>query len=412
MKDSLKKKKGYSKDFIRTLPKTDLHVHLDGSLRVSTLIDLAKKYSVKLPSYTEGGLRKTVFKKRYGNLLEYLKGFDYTIAVMQTPEALERVAYEFAMDCFADGVRYVEPRFAPQLHVNDIMAVEDVLISVNKGLARAKGEINASKAIASGSEPYFEYGIICCAMRMFNENFPGVFKKLMSVHKYMDREELYGLAALDLVESMIYCRDELGLPIVGFDLAGAESGYPAENYKSSFELAHKNFFRKTVHAGEAYGPESIFQAIADCHADRIGHGTHIFDASMVKSGSKAEKERYVNDLWQYVADSRMTVEVCLTSNLQTQPQLKSIGRHPVSKMLDRRLSFTFCTDNMLVSDTTATDEIFLAVSNFKINPGKLKDIVIYGFKRSFFPGDYLEKRRYTRNVIDYYERVEREFIGS
>ncbi len=109
---------------------------------------------------------------------------------MQTPEALERIAYEFAMDCFADGVRYVEPRFAPQLHVNDLMAVEDVLISVNKGFARAKGEINASKAIASGSEPYFEYGIICCAMRMFNENFPGVFKKLMSVHKYMDREEL------------------------------------------------------------------------------------------------------------------------------------------------------------------------------------------------------------------------------
>jgi adenosine deaminase len=342
--------------------------------------------------------------------VEYLEGFKYTTAVMRTQEALERVAYEFAMDCFAEGVRYVEPRFAPQLHSKKSLSVDDVIVCVDRGLARAKKEINSRNAIKNGSEPPFDYGIICCAMRMFTEDFHGYFKKFIEIHPHMPEDDLYGLASLDLVRTMISVRDKFGVPIVGFDLAGAEKGYPAEDHKRAFDMAHKHFFKKTVHAGEAYGPESIFQAITDCHADRLGHGTHIFDEKMVALPTAADRKKYVDALWKYVADSRVTVEVCLTSNMQTMPRLKDIRHHPVAKMLDRRLSVTFCTDNRLVSNTTVTDEIELAVTNFPITQRRLKDLIIYGFKRSFHPADYLAKRRYVRGIIDYYEKMEKKFL--
>ncbi|MBT3182739.1 MAG: adenosine deaminase family protein [Deltaproteobacteria bacterium] len=399
----------YKREFLTAIPKTDLHVHLDGSLRIPTLIELANDQKIKLPSYTEEGLRELVFKEQYADLVEFLLGFQLTAAVMQTSESLERVAYEFALDNFAEGVRYVEPRFAPQQHSNASISVEDVIASVDRGLQKAKKEINSRKEIAGGDEPKFEYGIICCALRMFNREFPGSYRRLIDMHQHMPKEDLYGLAALDLVQTMIYVRNEMGVPIVGFDLAGAEMGYPAGDHKKAYDLAHKNFFNKTVHAGEAYGPESIFQAITDCHADRIGHGTHIFDDSMVGLPNKDERLKYVKELWQYVADSRITVEVCLTSNLQTMPKLKSIKNHPVAEMLDKRLSFTFCTDNRLVSNTTMTDELELAVNNLSIPPRKLKDLIIYGFKRSFFSEDYLAKRRYVRDVINYYESVEAKY---
>ena len=137
-----------SVDFIRAIPKTDLHVHLDGSLRIPTLIEIAKERGVKLPSYTESGLRELVFKDKYKNLEEYLQGFAYTCAVMQDSESIERIAYELAIDCFNDGVRYIEPRFAPQLHVGDNFSMEDVLKAADRGLARAKKEINSKKEIA------------------------------------------------------------------------------------------------------------------------------------------------------------------------------------------------------------------------------------------------------------------------
>lgn len=399
----------FSREFLNAIPKTDLHVHLDGSLRLDTLIELARENGVKLPSYSEDGLRKKVFKERFADLVEYLEAFRYTTAVMQTPGALERIAYEFAMDNFEEGVRYVEPRFAPQLHSSANLPVDEVIAAVDRGLAKAKREINSKSAIAKGSEPSFEYGIICCAMRMFTDEFAGDYGRLVEMHPHMPKDDLYGLASLDLVQSMIYARDVHGIPIVGFDLAGAEKGYPAEDHKRAFDLAHKHFLKKTVHAGEAFGPESIFQAITDCHADRIGHGTHIFDAPLVNLPTREDRDRFVRALSKYIADSRVTIEVCLTSNLQTLPKMKDISDHPVMKMLEKRLSITFCTDNRLVSRTTVTDEIDLAVRNLDIKPGKLKDLIIYGFKRSFFPGDYLDKRKYVRGVIDYYERMEEKF---
>jgi adenosine deaminase len=222
----------------------------------------------------------------------------------------------------------------------------------------------------------------------------------------MPEEERFGLASKDLVRALIKARDVDGLPIVGVDLAGAEKGYPAEDHRAAYELAHKNFLKKTVHAGEAYGPASIFQAITDCHADRIGHGTHLFDTEMVELPTPEAREQYVHALWQFIADRRITIEICLTSNLQTTPRLKELSAHPFRMMLDNRLSTTFCTDNRLVSNTTVSHEIDLAVKTFDISPQRLKDIIIYGFKRSFYPGNYAEKRKYVRQAIDYYESIE------
>lgn len=391
---------------IRELPKTDLHCHLDGSLRLATLIELAKEQSIMLPSYTEEGLRELVFKDRYKDLVEYLQGFSYTTSVMQTPEALERISYELALDSFSEGVRYIEPRFAPQLHVNQSMTMKDVLSGTHRGLERAKKEINCSAGIKRGSEPPFDYGIIGCALRMFTQNSASYYRTLFNLHPHMSPEERFGLASLDLVRALIKLRDEGGIPIVGVDLAGAEKGYPAEDHRQAYQIAHRHFLKKTVHAGEAYGPSSIFQAVTECYADRIGHGTHLFDVEMVDLTDRGERERYVKALSEYIADRRITIEICLTSNIQTMPAIKDIKQHPFKKMLEHRLSTTFCTDNRLVSNTTVTREIETAVNNFDIPPARLKDIIIYGFKRSFYPGDYAEKRKYVRKVIDFYELVE------
>ncbi|MGH8204411.1 MAG: adenosine deaminase family protein, partial [Steroidobacteraceae bacterium] len=160
-----------TREFVAELPKTDLHVHLDGSLRIPTLIELAREQRVELPSYTEAGLRETVYKDRYTSLGDYLKGFRYTVAVMQTPEALERIAAELAEDNQAEGVRYLEVRFAPQLHVRPGLDAVQVLAAVDRGLRRARDAYNRRPEIAVGREPAFEYGIICSALRMFGAGF-------------------------------------------------------------------------------------------------------------------------------------------------------------------------------------------------------------------------------------------------
>lgn len=394
-----------SREFIKRLPKTDLHCHLDGSMRLSTILELAKEQKIMLPSNTEEGLTKLVFKKEYKNLEEYLLGFNYTVAVMQTPEALERISYELAMDVYSEGVFYLEARFAPQRQVNLDMNARDVVRYINNGFEKAKKEINSNKDIKEGKKPPFEYGLIGCAIRMFTPDFSPYYKDLFNLHPDMPDNERFGLASLDLVRSLIKSRDDDGIPVVGVDLAGAEKGYPAEHHRLAYELAHKNFLQKTVHAGEAYGPPSIFQAITDCHAERIGHGTHLFDANMVDLPDANARERYVEALSQYIADHRTTIEICLTSNIQTTPSIKKLSQHPFGKMLANRLSTTFCTDNRLISRTDVTNEIELALKHFEISPHRLKNIIIYGFKRSFYPGSYIEKRRYIRKVIDYYEEV-------
>jgi len=398
-----------TREFLLSIPKTDVHLHLDGSLRLKTLIELAQEYQVKLPSYTEEGLRRTVFKDKYSSLEEYLAGFAYTTAVMQSEAALERVAYELAQDNQAEGVRYIEVRFAPQLHQHRHLTAVNVLRAVDRGLSRARAEFNARPEVADGSEPPFEYGIIVCAMRMFARGFSEYFDDLLSVHAHTDSRKVFGLASLELVRASVYARDEFGVPVVGFDLAGAENGFPAVDHKEAYHLAHKNFLQKTVHAGEAYGPESIFQAITDCHADRIGHGFYLFNPDKITDPSIEDREGYIADLSGYIADRRITIEVCLTSNMQTNPEIRTLSEHTFSSMRKAKLSVTFCTDNRLVSNTTVTDELQKAVEAFDISPKELKNFVIYGFKRSFFPRTYLEKREYVRNIINYYESMEKRF---
>ncbi len=393
------------------IPKTDLHVHLDGSLRIPTLIELARGQGVELPSYTEAGLRETVYKERYTSLGDYLKGFRYTVAVMQTAEAIERIAAELAEDNQAEGVRYLEVRFAPQLHVRPGLDAIQVLAAVDRGLRRARDAYNRQPEIAEGREPPFEYGIICCALRMFGAGFSCHYDTLLAAHPFTRPKEVFAMASIDAVRAAILARDTLGLQVVGFDLAGEESGYPASAHKAAFELAHKHFLKRTVHAGEAYGPESIFQAITDLHADRIGHGTYLLEADQIRDPEIEDRDRYVEKLGNYVADRRITLEVCLTSNLQTNPQMKSLQQHTFSKLRAARISTTLCTDNRLMSNTTVTNELMLAVEHLGLDRHDLKSIVIYGFKRSFWPGDYLSKRQYVRQVIDHYDAIEKKFAA-
>ena len=398
-----------SREFLDAIPKTDLHLHLDGSLRVSTLIELAKAEGVPLPSETEEGLFELVFKEKYKDLPDYLQGFGLTCSVLQTPENLERAAYELAKDNIDENVRYIEVRYAPQQHVRPGFTVEEVIESVDRGLARAAAEHNGTEAVKNGTELPFHYGIIVCAMRFFLPVFSPYYSQLFNALPHAPAKEIYALAATELVRSTVRLIEETDIPVVGFDIAGAENGFPAAWFKEAYGIAHKHFLRKTVHAGEAYGPESIFQALTDCHADRIGHGTWIFAADRIGDSSIADKERYIDRLVDYVASRRVTLEVCPTSNLQTMPELPGIGAHPVRRMIEHGLSVSINTDNRLVSRTTPAKELALVCDGLGLSASQLKNLVIAGFKGSFFPEDYPAKRRFVRQVIDRYESLERAF---
>lgn len=271
----------FSEEFLRRIPKTDLHVHLDGSLRLSTVVELAKKDGLKLPYETEEELRAHVFKPSFDSLRDYLACFKYTTMVMQSPENLERVAYEFAEDNYREGVRYFEVRFAPQLHARmqmgaegEEMDIQCVIRSVYKGLQRATDEFNGR--IEDPLEPEYHYGIIVSALRMFTGEMSDYYKSLMHCHKHEPKARIYGLASMALIMAAVDIKQREGLPIVALDIAGAEVGHPAKDHVDAYRYAHKHFVHTTCHAGESYGPTSIFQAITELKADRIGHGFHIF----------------------------------------------------------------------------------------------------------------------------------------
>jgi adenosine deaminase len=393
-------------ELVAQLPKSDLHLHLDGSLRLDTLIELAKSHRVALPSASPDGLLELVFKRAYKNLPEYLKGFEFTVACLQDAESLERVAYELAWDCRRENVFYIEVRFAPQLHVRGGFRVRDVLRAVCKGLERAKREINQAPEVKRGEVPAFECGVIVCALRFFLPVFSEHYRAYFEALTTASPDEIYALASLELARAAVQAAEEDGLPVVGLDLAGQERGFPAKDHQAAYQLAHEHFLGKTVHAGEDYGPESIFQAITDCHADRIGHGTWLFSQRHIRDRSIQDKKAYVDKIVRYVADRRITLEVCLTSNQQTIPELRDdLRKHPFKKMREARCSVTLCTDNRLVSRTTMTDEVRKAVDAFGLDPRALKDVLIYGFKRSFFPGSYPQKRTWVRSVLNHMEDV-------
>jgi len=401
-----------TREFLEQIPKTDIHLHLDGSLRIPTLIELAKAAKVDLPSETEEGLLELVFKEKYQDLNDYLRGFGLTCAVLQNPENLERVAYELAQDNIAENVRYIEVRYAPQLHVRPGFTMEEVVESVNRGLARAQKEHNSSDAVKQGADIPFHYGIITCAMRFFNRHFSNYYALLFDVMPHAPAKEVMAIASLEMARAAAALAHDKGIPVVGFDLAGAEAGFPALDHKTAYQHAHVNFLKKTVHAGEAYGPESIFQAITECHADRIGHGTFLFSADKVSDPKIKDPEEFVKCLVDYIASRRITLEVCPTSNLQTIPSITSVADHPLRKMLDNNLSVSICTDNRLVSRTSVTRELELVCDQLDLSAAQLRNIILAGFKGSFYPGPYNEKRALVRQVINRYEALEKQYLGS
>ena len=398
----------YNAKFIQEMPKTDLHLHLDGSLRIPSLIDMAKAGNIKMPSYTEEGLKETVFKSQYANLGEYLHGFQYTCSALRDLENIERASYELAWDNINENVYYIEVRFAPQLMM-DIergLTFEAVMIAANKGFEKAKKEFNNSTDVKSGVRPEFHYGIISCAMRKFGpKGYSPYYTNFYKAMEYSKEMDVIRAGAMQMVRAAVKVRDELGIPIVSIDLAGQEDGYPPGKFKDIYAYAHQHFMHKTVHAGEAYGAESIFQAITECYADRIGHGYYLFNEEKIMDETVKDKKKYLESLISFVADKRTTIEVCLTSNLQTNPSIKDIKDHNFKHMLANRMSLTICTDNRLVSDTTVTKEFQLAVDNFTIAPKHLKDLVAYGFKKSFFFGNYIDKRNWAKSMMKHFDQV-------
>ncbi|MBD3369260.1 adenosine deaminase family protein [Candidatus Fermentibacteria bacterium] len=400
------------RDLLLRLPKPELHVHLDGSIRPQTLLELAAEMGMELPSGTVDGLYETVYKETYEDLKDYLRSFRYSYLVMRDPESIERVSYELAVDNQREGVRYVEVRFAPQLHLGGGMDYIDVFGAVSRGMDRAKREFNRRPEVEGGSEPPFEYGIIACSLRYFDEELSDYHGSFLKLHRHTDPDTIFGLASLELVGAAARARDQYGLPVVGVDLAGAEAGYPAAHHREAFAKAQRCFLKKTVHAGEAYGPESIFQAITDLNADRIGHGTSLFNAGAVSDPTIKDREAYVEALAQYIADRRITVEVCLTSNMQITPSMEDLKDHPFGRMMEHRISVALCTDNRTVSRTTVTDELLRAVRTFRLDLEDLKNVLVYGFKRSFYPGRYSEKRSYVRKCIDHIEKLIEPVMGG
>ncbi|MEK7859451.1 MAG: adenosine deaminase family protein [Elusimicrobiota bacterium] len=397
--------------FIRAIPKSDLHLHLDGSLRLPTLIELSKKAKCKLPSYSEAGMRKLVFKESYKDLPDYLHGFMYTCAVLLDLDNLSRVAQELVEDNLAEGVRYIEVRFAPQLHVTPTTTVTDVVRAVAKGLAAGAKAHNASKAVRSGADLPFYSGMIVCGMRRFKKGMSPYYGDLLRLMQHAPKDEVYAAASLELARAAVELSRE-GLPVVGFDLAGEEAGYPPADHWEAYQYAHNHFIRKTVHAGEAYGPESIWQAITQCHANRIGHGTFLFHEEMIKDPSVADRKKYVEDLASYVASQRIGIEVCVTSNLQTTPSIKTIAKHPIKRMMDYGLSVSICTDNRLVSNTTVSREVELVAKHVGLTREQLLKLMVAGFKGAFFPGSYNDKRTFVKAVAARFRTLEREMLPA
>lgn len=374
---------------IKKLPKADLHIHLDGSLRLSTLIEESKKQGLELPSFTEEGLKDLVFKNFYKDLPDYLKGFQYTCKVLQDLETLERVSYELLIDSYEDGIIHIEPRYAPELLKSPKTSTEDVILAIEKGFQKALKEINEkikqenSIIEAKSQKPEFSYSHIICAIRTWDPS-----KSIQAIQEAYEVKKKHDIALLAL------------------DLAGAENGFPAIDHLQAFNFAHEKFFYKTVHAGEAYGPSSIFQAISHLHADRIGHGFHLFNYEMINTTDKSKANKYVENLVRYIAEKRITIEVCLTSNLQTLPELKGdLKNHSLAKMLENGLSVAICTDNRLVSNTTISKELALAQSTFDIKRKLMKKIIMYGIKRSFYPANYLKKKEFIDKCSKYYDYI-------
>jgi adenosine deaminase len=330
-------------ELLQRLPKTDLHCHLDGSLRLDTVIDLARAQRVKLPTFDRGELFGMLYAgESVTSLDDYLRAFDITLSVLQTEAALERVSYELAEDAHRENVRYIEVRYSPLLHVREGLRPAQVVEAVLRGLRSAKRELG------------IRYGVILCAIRSIGPE-----------------------QSLRIAELCVAFKNR---GVVGFDLAGSEINFPAKVHRQAFQLVIDNNINCTAHAGESFGPDSVHQAIHKCGAHRIGHGTRL-----IESG----------DLMNYVNDHRIPLEVCPTSNLQTRAA-KSWEGHPVDFYVDYGLRVTINTDNRLISNTTVSNELYQCHKHYGWSLRTIKEIIIAGFKSAFMP--YREKADLTAEI--------------
>jgi len=340
---------------IRDVPKVLLHDHLDGGLRPQTIIELAKEQGYnKLPTEDPGELAEWFHRgANKGNLVEYLQGFEHTCGVMQTRESLERVAYEMMEDMKNDGVCYVETRFAPVFHIQDGLYYEDSVNAVLKGLEQGKKDFGVG------------FGLIICGMRNMKN-------------------------ALDFAEVAVNFRN---MGVVGFDLAGEEGGYPPKKHIEAFQFIQRANFNITIHAGEAFGKESIWQAIQWCGAHRIGHATHLMeDLNYDKAGNVVS----FGELAQYILDKRIPLEICLLSNVHTGA-VDTIENHPFGTLFKEKFRVTINTDDRLMSNTTMTNEFLLAIEHFNLTLDDIEKITINAMKSAFI--HHNERLYYIYNII-------------
>ena len=342
-------------EIINSVPKVLLHDHLDGGLRASTIIDLAKdiKYH-KLPTNDPEELQNWFFEgANKGSLVEFLRGFEHTCAVMQTKEALERTAYEMIEDMAKDGVCFVETRFAPVLHLEKGLHYDDVMEAVLSGLERGKKDFGVG------------YGVILCALRNMKNS-------------------------LEIAELAINYRQQ---NVVGFDLAGEEGGYPPKKHIEAFQFIKRENFSITIHAGEAFGKESIWQAIQYCGAHRIGHATRLKEDIVYDNDGKIIK---LGDLAQYILDKRIPLEICLLSNVHTGA-VDNLENHPFMDLYKNKFRVFLNTDDRLMSNTTLTNEYTIASKYYDISLDDIEKLNINAMKSSFIPHE--DRLYYIYNVI-------------
>jgi len=344
-----------SKELIKRAPKVELHDHLDGGLRPQTIIDLADTYNVNIPSqdpqelglwFSRGATQK--------NLPMYLETFAVTVAVLQTKAALSQVATEAVEDLAAENVVYAEIRFAPILHTKQGMSLEEAIIAVLEGLDEGKRRTGMA------------YGLILCSLRNQDPQLSLKVAKLAVAYR--------------------------GHGVVGFDLAGDESGHPPKRHVEAFQYIRNQNFNITIHAGEGFGLESIWQAIQVCGAHRIGHGTRLVE-DMAISGTKIEK---MGSLAHFIKDRRIPLEMCLSSNVGTGAAA-DFANHPFNTFLRNKFRVFLCVDNRLMSNTTLSKEFEIAVEHYGLTLRDVEKITINAMKSAFI--HHNEKLKIIFDVI-------------
>jgi adenosine deaminase len=352
-----------SRELVHSLPKVLLHEHLDGGLRPQTLLDLAAEQDyADLPESEPDALAKWFQRGAdRGSLALYLEGFAHTIAVMQTPEALERIAFEALEDLAQENVVYAELRFAPHFATTEAMGLDAVMGAVRRGCERALAEHG------------IEYGLIICAMR--NETRAHSLEMAELASSWFDRG------------------------VVGFDLAGEEEGHPSKHHIEAFQLIQRNNGSITIHAGESFGPESIWQALQYCGAHRIGHGTRLIEDLGLHEGQVV----HMGGLARYILNNRIPIEVCLSSNVHTGAT-PSLARHPFPVFLRGGFRVTLNTDNRLMSGVSMTDELLLAGKQFGCGLADLERLTVNAMK-SAFCGYHDRKRILAERILPAYRQA-------